>query len=133
MGTLVNIQFSSYEKAAGTPTGQKLVNFYTQTSREVQDIHAEARRLADLKKTETGGLETVPGTDGKTTCKCGGNDSICECSGSSCACASCPKSSNEKDEKSGLTKIPNSNKTTCSCGGSTDKCPVSSHSWKCLQ
>jgi len=44
---------SYYEKAAGTPTGQKLVNFYTQTSRQVQDIHAEARRLADLKKQES--------------------------------------------------------------------------------
>ncbi|TVY65737.1 Protein vip1 [Lachnellula suecica] len=41
---------SYYEKAANTPTGQKLVDFYTQTSRQVQDIHAEARRLADLKK-----------------------------------------------------------------------------------
>merc|ERR1712029_1280840 len=41
---------SYFEKAAGTPTGQKLVNFYTQSSKQVQDIHAEARRLADLKK-----------------------------------------------------------------------------------
>jgi len=45
---------SYYEKAAGTPTGQKLVNFYTSTSKQVQDIHAEARRLADLKKEEAG-------------------------------------------------------------------------------
>jgi len=45
---------SYYEAAAGTPTGQKLVNFYTQTTRQVQDIHAEARRLADLKKEEGG-------------------------------------------------------------------------------
>ena len=57
---------SYYEKAVGTPTGQKLANFYTQTSRQVQDIHAEARRLADLKKQEAGGSE-------KTTCKCGYN------------------------------------------------------------
>ncbi|TVY58452.1 Protein vip1 [Lachnellula cervina] len=48
---------SYYEKAVGTPTGQKLANFYTQTSRQVQDIHAEARRLADLKKQEAGGSE----------------------------------------------------------------------------
>lgn len=39
-----------YEKAAGTPSGKKIVNFYTQTSRQVVDIHNEARRLADLKK-----------------------------------------------------------------------------------
>ncbi|TVY93094.1 Protein vip1 [Lachnellula willkommii] len=48
---------SYYEKAVGTPTGQKLANFYTQTSRQVQDIHAEARRLADLKKQDAGGSE----------------------------------------------------------------------------
>lgn len=45
---------SYYEKAAGTPTGQKLVNFYTQTQHQVEDIHNEARRLADLKKQEAG-------------------------------------------------------------------------------
>jgi len=55
---------SYYEKATATPTGQKFVNFYTQTSRQVQDIHAEARRLADLKKQD--GVEKVPGTE-KTT------------------------------------------------------------------
>lgn len=54
---------SYYEKAAGTPTGQKLVNFYTQSSHQVQDIHAEARRLADLKKEAN---FEVPGTE-KTT------------------------------------------------------------------
>jgi len=56
---------SYYEKAAGTPTGQKLVKFYTQTSKQVQDIHAEARRLADIKKQESG-VNKVPGSE-KTT------------------------------------------------------------------
>jgi RNA recognition motif-containing protein len=56
---------SYYEKAADTPTGRKLVNFYTQTSQQVQDIHAEARRLADLKKQDSG-MTQVPGTE-KTT------------------------------------------------------------------
>ncbi|KAI0014741.1 hypothetical protein F4780DRAFT_767023 [Xylariomycetidae sp. FL0641] len=46
---------SYFEKATGTPTGQKLVKFYTDGSRQVQDIHAEARRLANLKKDEHGG------------------------------------------------------------------------------
>lgn len=41
---------SFYEKAAGTEAGQKFVHFYTQTSRQVQDVHAEARRLAHIKK-----------------------------------------------------------------------------------
>merc|ERR1711939_647089 len=56
---------SYFEKAAGTPTGQKLVNFYTQSSKQVQDIHAEARRLTDLKKQDSG-VTKVPGTE-KTT------------------------------------------------------------------
>merc|ERR1712225_220097 len=56
---------SYFEKAAGTPTGQKLVNFYTQSSKQVKDIHAEARRLADLKKQDSG-VTKVPGTE-KTT------------------------------------------------------------------
>jgi hypothetical protein len=46
---------SYFEKAANTPTGQRLVKFYTDGTRQVQDIHAEARRLADLKKEEHGG------------------------------------------------------------------------------
>jgi len=56
---------SYYEKATDTPTGKKLVNFYTSASQQVQDIHNEARRLADLKKQESG-TTTVPGTE-KTT------------------------------------------------------------------
>ncbi|KAH8776338.1 hypothetical protein F5883DRAFT_544404 [Diaporthe sp. PMI_573] len=48
--------FNSYfEKATNTPTGKKLVDFYTQGQRQVTDIHTEARRLADLKKNEHGG------------------------------------------------------------------------------
>lgn len=46
---------SYFEKAANSPTGQKLVKFYTDSQQQVQDIHAEARRLADLKKEEHGG------------------------------------------------------------------------------
>lgn len=44
-----------FEKASNNPTGQKVVDFYTASSRQVQDIHKEARRLADLKKSEHGG------------------------------------------------------------------------------
>ncbi|KUI53048.1 Protein vip1 [Cytospora mali] len=46
---------SYFEKAANTPTGQKLVDFYTQSQKQVTDIHSEARRLAELKKQEHGG------------------------------------------------------------------------------
>lgn len=49
---------SYYEKATSTPTGRKIVDFYTQTARQVQDIHNEARRLADIKKGEQGGAST---------------------------------------------------------------------------
>jgi RNA recognition motif-containing protein len=82
---------SYYEKAAGTPTGQKLVNFYTQSSRQVADIHKEARRLADLKKAEAGGVTPVAGSD-KTTCKCGSDSGKCPCAPGTCACANCEKS-----------------------------------------
>ncbi|KAH7027967.1 uncharacterized protein B0I36DRAFT_328356 [Microdochium trichocladiopsis] len=46
---------SYFEKATNTPTGKKLVDFYTVSSQQVQDVHKEARRLADLKKEEHGG------------------------------------------------------------------------------
>jgi len=71
---------SYFEKATNTPTGKKLVDFYTASSRQVQDVHNEARRLADLKKEEHGGsaykaagLEKVFGKakEGETTATTG--------------------------------------------------------------
>ena len=90
---------SYFEKAMGTPTGQKLVSFYTQSDKQVRDIHAEARRLADIKSGKTSGssmeenqktMETVPGTE-KTTCQCGGNTGTCPCAEGKCACSGCSK------------------------------------------
>ncbi|KAI1193306.1 hypothetical protein F5X97DRAFT_314648 [Nemania serpens] len=46
---------SYFEKASNTPTGKKLVKFYTDGQRQAQDIHAEAQRLMELKKEEHGG------------------------------------------------------------------------------
>ncbi|KAM0275093.1 hypothetical protein ACHAQH_007572 [Verticillium albo-atrum] len=46
---------SYFEQAASSPTGQKIVQFYTNSQRQVADIHTEARRLADLKKEQSGG------------------------------------------------------------------------------
>ncbi|KAH6693910.1 hypothetical protein F5X68DRAFT_164796 [Plectosphaerella plurivora] len=46
---------SYFEQAANSPTGKKVVQFYTDSQRQVTDVHAEARRLADLKKEEHGG------------------------------------------------------------------------------
>ena len=47
---------SYFEKALEHPSGQKLRGFYTETDKQIRDIHNEARRLADLKhgKTEEG-------------------------------------------------------------------------------
>lgn len=89
---------SYFEKAMGTPTGQKLASFYTQSDRQVRDIHAEARRLANMKGGKSGGsksenektMEHVPGTD-KTTCQCGGNTGNCPCAEGKCACSGCSK------------------------------------------
>lgn len=46
---------SYFEKATSTPTGKKVVEFYTTSQRQVADIYSEAKRLADLKKEEAGG------------------------------------------------------------------------------
>ncbi|KAI4162870.1 MAG: hypothetical protein LQ342_003587 [Letrouitia transgressa] len=89
---------SYFEKAIGTPTGQRLAAFYTQGDKQVRDIHAEARRLADLKAGKSGSkeenaktMETVPGTE-RTTCQCGGNTGVCPCREGKCACSGCTKS-----------------------------------------
>lgn len=46
---------SYFEKATNTPTGRKIVQFYEGGQKQVQEVHAEARRLADLKTEEHGG------------------------------------------------------------------------------
>lgn len=50
---------SYFEKALEHPSGQKLRDFYVKTDKQVRDIHAEARRLADLKQGKTGEAETA--------------------------------------------------------------------------
>lgn len=91
---------SYFEKAMGTPTGQKVAAFYTSTDKQVRDIHTEAKRLADMKSGKGGGasladnektMEQVPGTE-KTTCQCGGNTGTCPCAEGKCACSGCAKS-----------------------------------------
>ncbi|KAM7207277.1 hypothetical protein V8F20_002339 [Naviculisporaceae sp. PSN 640] len=46
---------SYFEKAKDTPTGQKIANFYVSGAKQVEDIHKEAKRLAEMKKEEAGG------------------------------------------------------------------------------
>jgi len=83
---------SYFEKALGTPTGQKIREFYVQGDKQVRDVHNEARRLADLKAGKHYEPEQVEGTD-KTVCKCGGEGGTCGCEAGHCSCAGCEKSS----------------------------------------
>jgi TRAP-type mannitol/chloroaromatic compound transport system substrate-binding protein len=39
-----------YVRAISSPLGQKVKAFYTDTSKQVRDIHEEARRIADQEK-----------------------------------------------------------------------------------
>lgn len=43
-----------YEKALRTPFGQKIFDFYTTTSKQVADVHHEARRIADVCPSRSG-------------------------------------------------------------------------------
>lgn len=113
--------FSSYyEKAANTPTGQKLVNFYTVQQKQVMDIHKEAARLAEIKKKEAAGTPETVTESGKTTCKCGSDSGACPCAPGSCACANC---GSKGESKSDVKTVPGTDKTTCSCGGKMSDCP----------
>ncbi|KAK3673062.1 Protein vip1 [Recurvomyces mirabilis] len=98
---------SYFEKAAGTPTGQKLRVFYEQGQKQVLDVHNEAKHLAALKTgnnpqstsgtkptAEEAEMEKVD-VDGKerTKCNCGGADGKCPCEPGKCACSGCSKAS----------------------------------------
>jgi len=101
---------SYYEKALGTPTGQRLAKLYEQGNKEVMDVHNEARRLADLKagKSTSGqASDTAEGSEGKvdpekaelhytgegdkTACNCAGASGKCACVPGKCSCSSCAK------------------------------------------
>lgn len=107
---------SYFEKAANTPTGQKLRTFYDQSQKQVLDVHNEARHLASLKTGKPEGevanpvaaaqqssAATMPTpeqaemekvqVDGqeKTKCNCGGADGKCPCEPGKCACSGCSK------------------------------------------
>lgn len=102
---------SYFEKALGTPTGQRVRGFYMEGSKQVMDVHNEARRLANLKAgkpdptdiqhdesipaSERMGMEQVTGTE-RTHCNCGGAEGVCPCEPGKCMCASCPKNHDQK-------------------------------------
>jgi len=80
-----------FEKALGTPTGQRIRTFYEQGGQSLMDIHNEAKRLAELRKQQNrksadGGALVEPE---KTTCACAGNAGVCTCEAGKCACAGC--------------------------------------------
>lgn len=110
---------SYFEKALGTPTGQKLANFYTQGDKQVRDIHAEARRLADIKSGKGEGekgnasgsgneglaenektLRKLEGSE-KTVCECGGKTGVCPCQEGKCACDGCSKADTSGEKEKG--------------------------------
>ncbi|KAH9480553.1 Protein vip1 [Psilocybe cubensis] len=51
-----------YQRAITSPFGQKVKAFYTQTSKQVLDIHEEARRIADQEKAQAA---SAAGSDSK--------------------------------------------------------------------
>jgi len=60
----VSARFNAYfNKALDTTVGQKVHRFYTDTSKQVLDVHEEARRIADVKKANSPATATtVPST-----------------------------------------------------------------------
>jgi len=62
---------SYYEKALASPFGRKVFSFYSSTSKQVFDIHEEARRIADQHKASGGTAyattSNVPVTAAPTT------------------------------------------------------------------
>jgi hypothetical protein len=104
---------SYFDKAVGTPTGQKLREFYIAGNKQVVDVHNEARHLADLKAGKDGkssaegsGVEQIPGTD-KTKCNCGSSAEKCGCPPGKCGCANCAKSDQpgEKSEAPAYSEV----------------------------
>ena len=108
---------SYFEKAANTPTGQRVRDFYNSGSKQVMDVHNEAKHLASLKSgkpeehifspsaasksaADTGSVPsaeeanmqkvTIDGQE-KTQCNCGGADGKCPCPPGQCACEGCSK------------------------------------------
>ena len=113
---------SYFEKAANTPTGQRVRSFYESGSKQVMDVHSEAKHLASLKSgksegdvmnpaagTSTGTAAAATGAvptaeqaemekveiegQERTKCNCGGADGKCPCEPGKCACAGCSKAS----------------------------------------
>jgi len=120
---------SYYDKAIGTPTGQKLRQFYEQGTKQVMDVHNEARHLANLKAGKSANNPPVPveGDSSRTTCKCSADTGKCSCAPGTCACSSCAKNPEVKSsvsvEEAQMEKVGDSDRTKCNCGATAEKCP----------
>lgn len=125
---------SYFDKALGTPTGQKLRAFYVQGNKQVLDVHNEARHLADLKagKSASGEKATPEKVEGseRTKCNCSANAGKCGCAPGACACGSCAKNPEAEAshgsvgvEEAKLQQVEGSDRTKCNCGAATEKCP----------
>jgi len=112
---------SYFEKAMGTPTGQKLRDFYVVGEQQVTDVHNEARRLADLNK-GTQEPHAVAGDSGKTACSCGGSEGVCGCAPGKCSCANCAKSDDPSKSINPPQEVKGTEKTVCTCGGKDGVC-----------
>jgi len=122
---------SYFEKAAETPTGQKMRAFYEQGSKQVLDVHNEAKHLAGLKTGKGGdlNLHNVEGTN-RTACNCNAQGKVCQCAPGKCDCSSCPKNSDVKstsrtaeEAEMEFVEVDGQKKTKCNCGGTDEKCP----------
>ncbi|KAJ4986055.1 RNA recognition domain-containing protein [Stagonosporopsis vannaccii] len=124
---------SYFDKAQGTPTGQKLRAFYDQGNKTVMDVHNEARHLADLKKKSTGSdgkpskeeADVHSVGDGKTQCNCGSVSGKCPCPEGQCACSGCAKAEDggkPSKEEANVHGVGDG-KTQCNCGSVSGKCP----------
>jgi len=119
---------SYFEKALGTPTGQRIRQFYQVGEKQVLDVHNEARRLADLKGGAKKQPHEVSGSD-KTVCSCGSSEAECGCAPGTCGCAKCGKNAGEKmptKEEAQMESVQGGARTKCNCGGSEGKCPCKS-------
>lgn len=112
---------SYFEKALGTPTGQKVRDFYVQGEKQVLDVHTEARRLADMKKDKEE-PHSVAGQPDKTACSCGGAEGVCGCAPGKCTCANCAKSDDPTKTENPPQVVQGTEKTVCTCGGKDGVC-----------
>lgn len=110
----------------GTPTGQKIRQFYEVGNKQVMDVHEEAKRLAGMGAGSHNKLEQIPGTN-RTKCSCGGEEGVCACEPGKCACSSCAKNPEENPPE----KVDEEGHTKCGCGGAEGVCTCAPGNCRC--